>query len=352
MASIPTRTLAAYITAVGPPENIQIGELPLPPLGTADVLVKTEALVVDPVDTYVRRGGRPPSFPYIIGRDLVGTVVATGGPAAGAFAAGERVWCNSLGTSGLQGSFAQYVVVPGDRLYHLPEGPTATEAVATLHGGATAYLGLFARGSLQPGDTVLVGGAGGSVGSCVTQLAVAAGARVLATAREDDFDWCRGIGASAVFDYHDTELARRIRDAAPAGVDMYWDTSGHHDLELAISLLARHGTIVLMANGPARPPLPVGPFYTRDATIVGFALGGASTGDLAAAARLINRELARGALKVRVGITLPLEHAAESHRLVESGFRPGRVVVIPCVSSKRRWCPKVAAGGPEGRYRR
>ncbi|TAK73174.1 MAG: NADPH:quinone reductase [Dehalococcoidia bacterium] len=328
---LPTHTLAAYITEGGPPECIQVGELPLPPLGASGVLVETEALVVDPVDTYVRAGAsraRLP-FPYIIGRDLVGSVIAAGASVAGAFAVGNRVWCNSMGTAGLQGSFARHVVVPAERLYHLPEGVSAVEAVAVLHGGATAYLGLIGRGSLRLGNTIVVGGAGGSVGSCVTQFAVAAGARVLATAREDDFEWCRSIGASAVFDYRDPDLGARLREAAPEGVEMYWDTSGHHDLELATTLLARRGTIVLMANGQARPVLPVGPLYARDASVLGFVLGSANTLELAAAAHLINQQLAAGALRVRVGVTLPLTDAAESHRLVENGFRPGRVVLTP-----------------------
>jgi NADPH:quinone reductase-like Zn-dependent oxidoreductase len=326
---MPARTtIAAHITEPGPPEAIRIGEVPLPVLGNGDVLVRTEALVVDPVDTYVRQRGPLPASPYVIGRDLVGTVIETGGAAAG-FALGDRVWCNSMGTGGRQGSFAREVAVPAERLYHLPDGVSPPEAVAVLHGGATAYLGLFGRATLRPDATVLVGGGGGSVGSCVIQCAAGAGARVIATARPEDFDWCRSIGASAVIDYRDADLTARIRDAAPDGVDMFWDTSGHHDLELATGVLARGGTIMLMANGQARPVLPVGPFYTRDASIVGFVLGGASTEELGAAARLINGHLAAGTLRVRIGRTLPLEESAQAHRLVESGFRPGRVVVMP-----------------------
>lgn len=322
-------TVAAYVTVPGPAETIRVGEVPLPPLGGADVLVATEALVVDPVDTYVRQRGPLPASPYVVGRDLVGTVIEAGRIAGRAFAPGDRVWCNSMSTGGRQGSFARDVVVPADRLYRLPAGVSAEDAVAVLHGGATAYLGLFGRVPLRPAATVLVGGGGGSVGSCATQFAVAAGARVIATARPDDFEWCRSIGASHVIDYRDPDLAARIREAAPDGVDLFWDTSGHHDLELATGVLARGGTIVLMANGQARPVLPVGPFYTRDASIVGFALGSASTDELAEAARLIDAHLAAGTLRVRIGKTLPLAETAQAHALVESGFRPGRVVVLP-----------------------
>lgn len=320
-------TIAAYITEPGPREAIRVGEVPLPALGSGDVLVRTEALVVDPVDSYVRQRGPLPASPCVIGRDLVGTVVERGGAAAVGFAPGDRLWCNSMGTGGRQGFFPRKVVVSADRLYHLPAGVAATDAVAVLHGGATAYLGLFGRTTLWPSATVLVGGAGGSVGSCVVELAVAAGARVIATARPDDFDWCRSVGLSAVIDYREPDLTARIREVAPDGVDLFWDSSGHHNLELATGVLARHGTIVLIANSQARPVLPVGPLYTHDAAIVGFVLGSASTSELADAAPLINRHLAAGTLRVRIGKTLPLAATAEAHTLVESRYRPGRVVL-------------------------
>ncbi len=114
-------TLAAYISALGPAECIQVGDLPVATPGPTDVLVRTEAMVVDNVDTLVRSGAysTPTPFPFIIGRDLVGTV-ASAGPGATGFSEGDRVWCNSLGHAGRQGSFAHHVVVAAERLYHLP----------------------------------------------------------------------------------------------------------------------------------------------------------------------------------------------------------------------------------------
>ncbi len=149
---------AAYITRLGPPEAIRVGELPVPVPGPTDVLVQVEVVVVDPVDTLVRSGAypTPPPFPLVIGRDLVGTVAEAGAGAVG-FAAGDRVWCNSLGHGGRQGSFAEYAVVPAERLYHLPAvDPVA--AVAVLHPGATAYLALFRHGGLRPTETLYVAG--------------------------------------------------------------------------------------------------------------------------------------------------------------------------------------------------
>jgi hypothetical protein len=114
-------TLAAYSTALGPAECIEVGQLPVPAPGPTDVLVRTEALAVDQVDTLVRSGAyrTPTPFPFIIGRDLAGTVAASG-PGAVGFAEGDQVWCNRLGHGGRQGSFAQHVVAAAERLCHLP----------------------------------------------------------------------------------------------------------------------------------------------------------------------------------------------------------------------------------------
>jgi hypothetical protein len=138
---------AAYRTELGPPEAIRLGDLPVPEIGPTDVLVEVDAVTVNPVDTLVRSGAyqTPTPFPFVVGRDLVGTVAAVGAGVAG-FAAGDRVWCNSLGHGGRQGSFAEYAAVPAERLYHLPDGADPAAAVAWFHPAATAYLALYRHG--------------------------------------------------------------------------------------------------------------------------------------------------------------------------------------------------------------
>jgi len=133
---------AAFIERLGPPEHIRYGELPAPRPGPTDVLVDVLATTVNPVDTFVRSGvfRTPMDFPFVISRDLVG-VVAAAGPGAPGFAVGDLVWCNSLGHGGRQGAAADQVVVPVDRLYHLPDGVLPTDAVTVVHPAATAYLG-------------------------------------------------------------------------------------------------------------------------------------------------------------------------------------------------------------------
>jgi NADPH:quinone reductase-like Zn-dependent oxidoreductase len=287
-------------------------------------------LAVDRVDALVRSGAfpTPTPFPFVIGRDLVGTV-AEAGPGAAGFAEGDRVWCNSLGHCGWQGSFAREVVVAAERLYRLPEGTDPVTAVAVLHTAGTACLRLFRDARLGPADTIVVGGGAGGVGGAVVQLAAAAGADVVATAADRDAAWCRASGARAVVDHHDGDHLARLREAVPQGADVYWDTSGHQDLEAVAPLLARGARVVLTAASPSTMPLPAAHYYTHDIAVLGFAISNATVADLAAAARVVNARLADGTLRPRIGARVPLSEAADAHRLLEDGHVTGRIVVIP-----------------------
>ncbi|GAA1739869.1 NADPH:quinone reductase [Luedemannella helvata] len=311
---------AAYIERFGPPEEIRCGTLPDPVAGPTDVLVEVRATTVNPVDTFVRSGlfRTPVAFPFVVSRDLVGRVVAAG-PGASGFAPGDPVWCNSLGHGGRQGAAAELAVVPVDRLYRLPAGADPLAAVAVLHPAATAYLGLFRHGGLRTGDTVLVAGAAGNVGGAALTLAAEAGARVIATARAADADRCRSLGAAEVIPYDEPDLAARLRAAAPDGVDVHVDTSGHNDLRLAVDLLAHGGRIVLLAGARTEPVLPAGRLYMKDGSIRGFVISHATTADLADAARAINRLLPSGALRSREVELLPLDAAADAHAAIEKG---------------------------------
>lgn len=339
--AVPATMRAAYIERFGAVEEIRFGELPIPKAGHDQVLVRVTALAVNPVDTYIRAGTYriDAAFPFIIGRDLVGDVVRVGSGVT-RFVPGQRVWCNSLGYGGRQGSFAEYAVVEQQRLYLLPNDVDPLRAVAVLHPAVTAFLGLVHHlGGVHPGDVVLVGGGAGNIGSAVVQLARAMGARVLATARgADDIAWCRERGAE-VFPYDDPGLEAALRAAAPRGADVVWNTSGHDDLDMEVTLLAPGGRLVLMAGMSQRPTFPVGPFYTKNARAVGFTITAATTTQLAAAARAINPMLAADALKMRIARVLSLADAAEAHRLVEGsgpgGKVRGRVVVVPRLSPCR-----------------
>lgn len=328
---IPPSMRAAFIRRTGDIDQIEVADLPVPRPGPTDVLVRMVASVVNPVDLFVRSGAYRTHLPlpFVIGRDLVGTV-ADAGPGVTAFRPGDAVWCNSLGHHGRQGAFAQYAVVASERLYALPDGVAPEQAVAVLHPAATAHLGLVREARLQAGETLLVEGAGGAVGSALVQMGHSMGARVLATAAPHDAPWCSACGASAVFDYHDPRLAEHIGSAAPDGVDVWWDTSGHNDLARSVALMAPRGRIVVMSGlGGGDVPLPVGALYTRDARLLGFAISNATVDELADAARHLNRLLAAGVLRARIGAHFRLAEAARAHAALAGGQVHGRIVVRP-----------------------
>lgn len=329
--TIPQTMRAAFIRATGGVEQIEIGELPVPRPGPTDLLVRMEASAVNHVDLFVRSGAyrTPTPFPFVIGRDLVGTVVKAG-PGVAALQVGQRVWCNSLGHHGRQGAFAEYAVVPEDRLYPLPEGVDVKAAVSVLHTAATAHIGLVREARLLAGETLFIEGAGGGVGSAVVQMASAIGARVIATAAPSDAAWVQGLGAQAWFDYHAKSLYERVREAAPGGIDVWWDASGHNRFTQCLPLLAMGGRVVVMSGlqGEAAA-LPVGAMYTRDVSLHGLAISNASVADLARAAARINRMLAEGRLRARVGATYGLADAARAHAAMAAGAVKGRIVVVP-----------------------
>ena len=328
-STLPETMQAAYIERLGPPEEILVGELAVSALGPTDVLVAVKMVAANPVDTYIRSGRYLTNvpFPFVVGRDLVGTVIACGQGAP--FHTGERVWSNSLGHDGRQGSFSQYAVVSAERCYRLPDGVDPAIAVAVAHPAATAYLAWFVHGGLRPGEVVYIGGGAGNVGSTAIAMARRFGARVITSARPADHDRCQKNGADIVIDYHDSDLAKSLRAVAPSGVDIFWDTSGHHDLGLAVETVAPGGRILLSAAISDQSVLPVRALYTRNVDLHGFVISRASASQLADAARLINTMLVANELDVRISEILPLSATQEVHARLEAGTVTGRLLLRP-----------------------
>ena len=328
---------AAYIDQPGPPENIQYGDLPRPEPVGSQVLVRTTAVALNPVDTYIRNGANYWELPqpFIVGCDLAG-VVESVGPDATRFSAGDRVWGTNQGLVGRQGTFAEYSAVDECWLYPTPEGVEDATAAACALVGVTAHLGLFREADLQAGETVFVHGGTGGVGSMVLQMAKAAGARVIATAGSDaKADRCRELGADVVINYRTEEEQQSILDSAPEGVNIFWETLREPDFDMIVSCMAERGRVILMAGRDARPEFPVGPFYVKGCSLHGFVMFKASPDELRACAGDINRWLADGSLVGQVSQTMSLSEAAAAHRMQEestlekSGALSGKIVLLP-----------------------
>jgi len=290
---------AAFIKTPGPPESIRYGDLEEPIPRNDQVLVKVVAVTVNPVDTYIRSGAYPIPLPrpFIIGRDLVGIVEAVGRGVT-RFAPGQRVWCNNQGYGGRQGTFAEFVAVDEGLLYPLPDGVNEHEAVAVVHSALTACIGLVREAAIQAGETLLINGGSGNVGSAALQVAHHFGARVIVTAGSTEkIRRCLELGADRAVNYKTEDVAAAIRDFASQGVDVYWDTTQEPDFERSVPLLKHRGRIILMAGLNAHPPFPVGAFYTKDCSMHGFAITNATPEELRDVADQINRLLAAGALR-------------------------------------------------------
>lgn len=328
---------AAYIEQTGPPEAIQFGDLPQPAPQGREVLVKVAAVAVNPIDTYIRSGlvQVPLPKPFIVGCDLAGTVEVVG-PEARRFRPGDRVWGSNQGLMGRQGTFAQYAAVDEAWLYPVPEGVENTAAAAIALVGITAWLGLFRDAQLREGETLFVHGGSGGVGSTVVQMAKAVGARVITTAgNEEKVRICRQLGADVVIPYQQQDVAEVLRNEAPQGVNVWWETLREPNFEQTIPHLSLRGRMVVMAGREARPVFPVGPFYVKDCRLYGFAMFNAPPDEQRQAAEQINRWLAEGKLRPRIDRVLPLSEAAAAHRLQEdntlrkAGTLAGKIVLTP-----------------------
>ncbi len=318
--------LAAFVSQLGAAELIEVGDVPEPVLGPGELLVDVRLTAVNPVDTLVRSGVFRTAlrFPFVLGRDCLGTVREIG-PGAAGFQIGDLVWCNSLGHEGRTGAASEQVVVPADRLYHLPPGVDPVVAVSVVHPAATAYLALFSQGELRAGETVCIVGAAGNVGSAAVILAHASGARVIAIANPDDADYCRSLGAEVVLDYR---AEQRDRLTELGGVDVWVDTFGANDLRTAVAACNRRGRIIVLAGPESTAVLPTGSLYLKNCSVRGFIISYATTGELATAAGRINELLADGRLRPRAITLVSVHRMAAVHRSLERGELSGRRAVL------------------------
>jgi NADPH2:quinone reductase len=329
---------AAYIETTGGPDVFRHGELPTPEPGPGEVRVRVAAAAVNPIDTYIRSGAVKMDLPtpFIPGCDLAGTVDAVG-PGVTRFRPGDRVWGSNQGLLGRQGTFAEYSCAGEEWLYPLPPGVAEKDAAAVALVGITAHLGLFWRANLKPGETVFVNGGSGGVGGAVVQMARAVGATVVTTVgSKPKAMLARDLGADHIINYKSDDVAVAVKAAtAGKGVDVWYETQPPTELDRTVELTAPLGRIVVMAGRSARPEFPIGPFYVKGQTLLGFAMFNVPADEQRKSADDINHWLAEGKLRAVIGREFPLSQAAAAHRLQEentlgkAGTLSGKIVVVP-----------------------
>ncbi|MEW9550088.1 NADP-dependent oxidoreductase [Nonomuraea sp. NPDC050783] len=299
---------AAAFAEPGGPEVLKVMELPAPQAGPGQVRVRVRAAGVQPFDTAVRAGWLPPymgevGFPRIPGNEFAG-VVDQVGPDVTGVSAGDEV----LGFSRLF-AYAEYVVVPATDVAPKPPGVPWEVAGGLTAGVQTAELALDGLG-VKAGETLLVHGAAGSVGTAAVQIARARGARVIGTARAANHDYLRALGAEPV--EYGEGLAGRVRALAPGGIDAALDGAGGHALEVSLELVADPARIVTLVE------------HGRAGELGVRVVQGERTAErLGRYAALY----AEGRFAWTVRRAYPLAEAAEAHREVETGHGRGKVVL-------------------------
>ena len=298
---------AAAFEQPGGPDVLRLTEVATPHAGPGRVRVRVRAAGVQPYDCAVRAGwtpaGAPPGFPRIPGNEFAGVVDEVGDGVTGVRAGAEV-----LGY-GMLNAYAEYIVVPADQITAKPAGMPWEVAGGFSAGAQTAHIAL---GELQvgPGDTLLIHGAAGSVGSVAVQLAVGRGATVIGTARRANHAYLRELGAIPV--EYGEGLAGRVRAAAPYGIDCALDGAGGDALAVSLAMVADRRRILTLVE------------HDRAGE-----LGIRVTRPLRSAARLaeLADRYARGELRIHVRAAYPLERAADAHRDVGTGHGRGKVVV-------------------------
>jgi NADPH:quinone reductase-like Zn-dependent oxidoreductase len=229
------------------PSGLELRQRTLPPPAAGQILVRVEAAGVSFAEQGMRRNRYPgqPKFPFVPGYDLIGVVTATGPDVDHAWI-GKRVAALTK-----TGSWASYALVPAATLVEVPDGVDSAEAETVVVNGITAWQMLHRSARVQPGQTVLVHGANGGVGTTLVQLARHAGARVIGTASPKHHDQLRAMGVQPI-DYHDPDLAVRVRELAPDGVDAVFDHLGLDSARRSYRLLARGGTLVSYGQASQR----------------------------------------------------------------------------------------------------
>jgi len=319
---------AIVMRKVGGPEVLEVAEAPVPRPQAGEVLVDLHARGVNFADTEWRRARyRPTPLPWILGSEGAGVVLAVGDDVDPAWR-GRRVAFYAAPPAA-SGTYADLATAPASALFPLPDELDFVTAAAIPQQGLTAWFLVHRAARVQAGQTVLVHAAAGGVGLLAIQLARHAGARVLGTISSEEKALAVWQAGGEPLLYGEN-LAERVRaKTSGRGVDLVLDSVGLPTQAASLAMLAPFGELVHFGDAGG-PPAPVDPevLYPRSLKVSAFQLDLAYDPPAVARARheLVQHALA-GSLRFRIGATLPLERAADAHRLLESRATIGKIVL-------------------------
>ena len=321
--------IAAWYDRQGPPaEVLQVGELPVAEPGDGEVRVRLTLSGANPGDAKKRQGwqGSPMAFPRIVPHSDGAGVIEAVGPGADPARAGRRVWVYGAQSYRPYGTAAQSVVVPEALAVDLPE--TVSDETGACLGipGITAHRAVFADGPVS-GQTVLVHGLRGAVGSLAAQLARWGGATVIGTVRsEAEAEAAAGASAGAVVSLESDPVAA-IRRLAPRGVDRVIEVALSANADLDAAVMRNGAVLAAYASSTDRPELPFWPMLFNNVTIRLLGSDDFPAAAKSAAARDLTSAAGQSAVSATVAEVFPLHRIAAAHELIESGRAVGRVLV-------------------------
>jgi len=320
---------AIRVHSPGGPDALRYEDVPQPSPAAGDVLVKVQAAGVNYIDVYQRNGLYKVATPFTLGQEAAGVVTAVGTGVTDP-KLGDRVAYTSI-----LGAYADYAVVPADRVVVLPDGVTTRQAAAAMLQGMTAHYLASTTYPLKAGDTCLVHAAAGGVGLLLCQVASRRGARVIGTvSTREKAALARDAGARDVILYTEQDFeAEAKRLTGGLGLQVVYDSVGKTTFEKGLNCLTRRGMMVLYGQSSG----PIGSFDPQVLSQKGslFLTRPTLAHYIATRAELVTRAgevlswLKSGTLKVRIEHEFSLAEAAEAHRALEARKTTGKLLLIP-----------------------
>ena len=316
---------AIIVKEFGAPEVMKLEEVSTPKPNENQILVRVEAAGVNPVDTYIRQGihAQKPKLPYTPGKDSAGIVEETGENVT-KFKKGDKVYT----ADSVTGTYAEFTLCEEDQVHKLPENISFEQGAGVFVPFATAYRALFQKAEAKAGETVLIHGASGGVGTAAIQWARNAGLKIIGTASSDEGkNLVKEQGADLVLDHSGENYLQEIKDFTDGkGVDVILEMLANENLNKDFEVLKMFGRIIIIGNRGSiefNPRLTMG----KDATVFGMSLFNAPDEAMREVYDAIYKGLSEGFLNPIVGSTFPLEDAPKAHHAVIEEKAFGKIVL-------------------------
>jgi putative PIG3 family NAD(P)H quinone oxidoreductase len=322
---------AIVITTPGGPEVLRLEDVPDPVPGPGEALVEVTAAGINRADAMQREGGYPPppGAPPYPGMECSGRISAVGPDVTG-WQAGDEV-CALLGGGG----YAELVAVPQGQLLPIPDRVTVTEAAALVEAACTLQATVFRQARLVPGETLLVHGGAGGIGTLAIQIAKALGATVACTAGSPaKLARCRELGADLAISYRDDDFTTAVRDFTDGrGADVILDIMGAPYLQRNLDALATGGRLmVISTRGGGRAEADLSLLMRKRASILASTLRARPLAEKAAIVAGVRADIwpliSSGQVSPVIERMLPMAHAADAHRLLDDGTHVGKILLV------------------------